>query len=480
MTNNVVNASKWAIVSQVIKLIIKFLLNIWLAKLVAPSDFGLISIVTIIINILAATGELGLVASIIQKREITNKQLSSVFWLNVIIGLCITVLLFLSSDLIARFYHKPQLTSIIKVISLCFLFNAFMLTHNAILIKNLSLKRFETYALISVVFSGLVALILAYFDFGIWALVMQQNVLFFTNAALVWIFETWRPMCFFSFREIKSLVSYGTNIFLSTILNTILSSLDILLIGRVYSNSSVGYYSFAQNLIIIPITALSGAVTKVLFPVMAKLQDDELKMKESYAIAITIVNLMVLPALSTIIVFTHFFISFFLGSEWLGAVVYIQLFCIISMFLPVSVLNLNILLVKGRSDKFLHLEIVKKIILVIGLLITINIGLKAVAIGVLITTCISFFLNLYYSGKVSGYKIKMQLIDLYPVFLITVAYTIVLILVKMFLESYLPQYLNAIFGLILGVGVFILLVKKYMGNTARIIQSLLYQIVNKK
>ncbi len=461
MTNKIIKAGTWAIVGQFTKLVVKFGVSIILARLLSPKEFGLMGMVSVLIVLLNSMSELGLFTSLIQKKEVNQTELSSVFWLTFILGLVISLLLFISAPWVALFYNQNELTKIIQVLSIIFFFNSLVLTHNAILTKVLNFKILEIYSTVSLVLSSIIALILAYFNFGVWALVYQQILNSLFNAVIVWYFQSWRPSFILHFKSIKSLLGFGFRVFISGLLNTLFGSIDTIIIGKFFSAASLGLYSFAQNLINVTVGTFTTAIVRVLFPVMAGAQNDAERLKSIYLKTNNLLNIFIIPVMGTICIFANQIVAIFLGNKWLDMVVYFQLFAIIGILYPISALNINLILAKGRSDKFLHLEIIKKILLVIGIAVGFQFGIVGILFGILGISLNGVLFNLYYAGNVSGYFLKNQLIDMVPVLALSGIYLIILYVSKLFFIPFTNNILGSILSILLSVGIFYILIKKY-------------------
>ncbi|MES2381217.1 MAG: lipopolysaccharide biosynthesis protein [Bacteroidota bacterium] len=461
MSKQIVKAGTWSIIGQFTKLIIKFGVNIALARLLTPKEFGLIGMVSVIIALLTSLGELGLFSSLIQKKEVNQRELSSVFWVSILLGIAICLLLYFTAPLIVIFYHEEALLPIIRALSLIFLFNSLILTHNAILTKQLNFKRMELFSTISVVVASLVSLSLAFLNFGVWALVAQQVVASVINVGLIWLYEKWRPSFIICKDSLKNLLGFGLKVFASSIINTAFSSIDTMIIGRYFSASILGLYSYAQTLINVSVGTFTSAFVKVLFPVMSEAQNDFERLKNTYKKALNMANLFIIPAMGTIAVLANEIIHLLLGEKWLPMVTYIQLFSILGILYPISALNINILLAKGRADKFLNLEIIKKVLLVIGIGIGLSFGILGMLIGIMTISFIGVFFNLYVSGKVSGYNIKDQLIDILPIAGIAIVYLIILYLSKILLIPFIGELLGIGISFCLAIISFVFILFKF-------------------
>lgn len=464
MSGRIINATSWALFGQFLKLSLRLAVNLILARLLSPKEFGIVGMVSVIITLLTALGELGLFSSIIQRKDINQKDLSSVFWLNVILGFIITAGLFFATPLIVKFYHEEALMNVVKVMSLNFLLNSFMITHNAILTKELHFKRIEMYSLVSVLVSSLASVVLAYQGFGVWALVFGQNINYFINAVLIWTYEKWRPSFLISKVSLEKLLSFGLRIFSSAVLNTFLGNVDSLIIGRYFSSVSLGLYSYSQTLINIPTITFSSAFVRVLFPVMSEHQDDNERLRITYKKALNLVNIIIIPVMGSIYVFAHPLVTIIINPAWTDIIPYIRLFSVIAVLYPISAINLNILMAKGFADKFLKLEIIKKVLYVAGILFGLYWGVLGILVSILITSVIGVYFNLYISGKVSNYTITDQLKDLIPVVSICAVYILLLQIVFSVSALWMSEIFAVFSSLIISVPVLIILFVKFQSE----------------
>ncbi len=465
MANSIGSATKWALIGQFTKLFLRFGVNILLAKVIAPSEFGLVGMVTVFITIFNVVSELGLVASIIQKNEVSEEELSSVFWVNVILGVFAAIVLFSISSFIADFYHKEELSLIIKVLSINFITSSFIITHNALLAKSLNFKAIELYSTIATIISSCVSIYMAFSGFGVWALVSQQIINVNLTVALTWFFNKWRPLFSFNIRSIKEMLRFGFKVFLSSILNTVFSSIDVLIIGRYFSSSVVGIYSYAQMLVNTPVANFSSAFVRVLFPVLSNLQDNDQLMKITYKKVISVVNVVIIPVMVTVYIFAEPIVQVLFNEKWIGLADYIKYFALIGMIYPISAININIILAKGQAGEFLKLEIYKKVILVVGVLIGINFGITGILRGILASSIASLLLNMYFSSKASSYKIYEQVVDQIPLLLISACYFISLLAADYFLSKHFGDIPRVIISLVISIPLFYLLLSRFLPNT---------------
>jgi teichuronic acid exporter len=452
-----VSAMAWGISGQFAKLFLKFGVSILLARMLSPKEFGLVGMVTVIIALLTSFSELGLVTSIIQKKEVTQQELSSVFWVNCILGLFVSILFYLSANLISDFYHEPDLVNVVKVLSLNFFLNSLILTHNALLSKSLNFKRYELYTTISTFVASFGAIALAYLNQGVWALVGLYSFTSIMNFLVVWVFEKWRPSFVLKFSLVRNMLSFGFKVSLSSILNTLVSGLDTIIIGKYFSTVTLGLYSFSQNIINIPTATFSGVFARTLLPVMSRLQEDIHETKKTYKRSINMVNFFFIPAMLSVVVLADPIVRIFLGDKWVLAIPYLRMFAIIAIFYPVSAININVLLAQSRGGEFLKLTVLKKSLLLVALLVGLNWGIMGILYALIVVSVIGLYFNMLVSGKASNYSVKDQIFDLIPISILSIAYTAILwmffLLFTPFFGQIISSFLSLLFSIALLLGV---------------------------
>lgn len=379
-----------------------------------PEQFGLIAMLAIFMSVADSFMDSGLGAALIQEHDLTQADLSSVFYFNIIIGICASSLLSISAPWIAAFYNQPALISLTRVMSLLLISNSFYMIQYNITVRNLNFKTITLVNIIANVFSGITGIILAYSGYGVWSLVAQQLVRSILISGLYWFFNTWRPSLTFSINSLKNLFGFGSRLLLSGLLNKIFDNIYSLIIGKSFSAVSLGYFTRAQTLSDLPTQSISGMVGRVTFPLFSRMQKDKEGIKRGIRKAITTLALIVFPLMIGISVTSRPLILILFTDRWIEAVPYLQILSLIGMFYPLSMINLNVLQALGRSDLFLRLEIIKKILIVANIAITWRWGILAMLYGMFITGLISYYLNCIYNKSLIKYRFIEQIYDLLP------------------------------------------------------------------
>jgi len=398
---------------------LQFLMGLVLARLLLPSDYGLVGMLAIFLAISQTFVDSGFSSALIQKKERTETDYSTAFFFNIGVGLFFYLILFFSAPFIADFYDTPELTSLTKVIGI----NVFITSLAVVQVAKLTIKLdFKTQAkasFISVFIGGCVGITMAYKGYGVWALVVQSLLRNGLNTLFLWFLSKWMPKAVFSKSSFKELFSFGSKLLGAGLLNTIFQNIYLLVIGKLFNARELGFYTRAQQFKKMPSENITNIIQRVTFPVLSSIQDDDEKLIKAYRSFIRLSAFIVFPLMIGLAVVAEPLIRLVLTEKWMPTVPLLQLLCIGSALYPVHAINLNILNVKGRSDLFLKLEIIKKILITIAILITFSFGVKAMVIGQIFTSFIAFFINTHYSGKMINYGAWKQIKDIIPIVLIT-------------------------------------------------------------
>lgn len=420
----------WSLLQNVGGKGITFIVMIILARLLTPEIFGLIGMLMIFIQVSQALVQAGFNQALIQKKDTDEEDYSSVFWINLVVSILIYAILFFGAPWIAAFYEQPILTELTRAFSLVFVINAFSYVQEARLSKEMRFKTLTIVSIPSTAIGGVVAVAMALMNYGVWSLIALQIVTRLTYAIQIWIFAKWKPMFAFNKQKAKSLFSFGSKLMISSIIHTIYQNIYLVIIGKFFPLSAVGYYQNANNLVRIPSTTISGALSKVTFPAFSSIQDDNKKLKEGSRKVIQQALFWICPAFVLAAALAVPLFRFVFTEKWLPAVPYFRWLCIVGIFIPITTYNLNIINVKGRSDLYLKLEIFKKAFTTIGIIIAVGIGINALLIFQAISAILMSIVNAYFSGKFINYPVKEQFKDVFQIFLLSAVVGIVVFLIN--------------------------------------------------
>ena len=429
-----VNGVIWSAIDRFSTQGIQFVFSILIARLLMPSDYGVIAMLGIFLAVSNTFVDSGFGAALVQKANRTETDFSTVFYFNIVVAIIFYALLWLASPYIASFYNIPMLKDVTRVVALTLVFSALGGIQNAKLSIAINFKTRAIISLISALSTGFMGLYLAYRGYGAWALVFQMVFSSLLNTILLWCFVRWMPSLVFSWQSFRQLFSFGSKLLASALLDTIYNNVYTLVIGKVYSSSSLGLYSRASGLAQYPSSNITGVLQSVTFPVLCSIQNDEERLADAYKRFIRMSAFVVFPLMIGLASVAEPFIRVVLTDKWEGAIYLLQIVCFSMMWYPIHAINLNILQVKGRSDYFLKLEIIKKIQGVCILCITVPISIVAMCYGSIASSLLSLVWNTYYTKRLIGYGFFSQIKDLLPIIIHSLLMGGIVLLVTHFIE----------------------------------------------
>lgn len=409
----------WRLLERFGAQIVAFIVSIILARLLDPVVYGTVAIVTVFTTIFQVFVDSGFGSALIQKKDADDLDFSTVFYFNVVTCLVLYLVMFFIAPLIANFYSNSQLTSIIRVLSLILVISGFKSIQTTYVAKNLQFKKFFWATLIGTVISAVIGIIMAYKGFGVWALVAQNLINQAIDTILLWFIVKWRPKWAFSFKRLKTLFSYGWKLLASALLDVGYNQSRALIIGKRYTSEDLAYYNRGEQIPNLAITNINSSIDAVLLPSMSSVQDKKERVKQILKRSITISSFVLLPIMAGIAVCADSIVAILLTDKWVPCIPYLRLFCAIYAFYPIHTANLNAMKAMGRSDYFLRLEVIKKII-GLGLLFAMMwISVKAIVISLLITNLLSLLVNTWPNRKILGYGVLEQIKDILPALMLT-------------------------------------------------------------
>jgi teichuronic acid exporter len=431
----------WSLAENLGLYVMQFVVSIILARLLLPEQFGLIGMLTLFMALAQSLLDSGFGSALIRKKDASQLDTCSVFYFNLVIGIGLTLLLWLTAPLIASFYSQPVLTPLTRFLSLNLLINSFRMVPSAVLTRRMDFKAMFKISLVAVIVSGGAGVGLAAAGYGVWSLAVQSVLDTLIRMFLMWRMSGWRPAKLFSLTSLKSMFAYGSRLLFSGLLDTFFNNIYQLFIGKVYSAADLGYYVRAQNIESVAVQPTGGALGRVMFPALASIQDDRVRMKQAYRKIITTSIYFHFPLMIGLLVVSGPLITLLMTPRWAPSVPYLQLFCLVGLPWPLHVLNLNILTVTGRSDLFLRLEVAKKVLVVVAIAATYPLGITALLYGQIATSLVSYVLNSYYSGKLVDYSMAQQVRDWLPYLLMSIGMGITMYFVGSVIAPDLPKML---------------------------------------
>ena len=418
MTDNLkadtIKALSWSFLESAVARVLRFIVGIILARILFPEQFGLIGMLLIFIAVAQVFVQSGFDAALIQKGKATPADICSIFYFNIFVGIVAVGGLCLAAPWIAAFFNQPVLESLLRVLSTTILIDSFGAIQSTLFNKEINFKALTKVSLIAGLLSGIVGVTLAVEGFGVWSLVAQQVSLSLFEVITLWVLSPWRPRLIFSFQSLRQMFGFGSRMLLSGILNQIFENIYFLVIGKLFSAVDLGLFTRARTIQELPSQTMSTVVGRVTFPVFSQSQGDPARLKRGLRKAITALVLLNFPLMVGLAVTAKPLVIVVLGQKWAGCIPFLQLLCIAGLLYPLQVMNLNILTSMGRSDLFLRLEIIKKAVTVLNLLIAWRWGILGIIYGLVTLSLISFYLNSYYTSRLIDYSPREQLQDLSP------------------------------------------------------------------
>ena len=402
----------WSSVERFSNQGVQFVFSIILARLLSPSDYGIIAMVTIFFAVAQSFVDSGFSNALVRKTDRVEEDLSTCFYFNIGVGIIAYIVLFLIAPLVANFYNQPILSPIIRITGLEVMLNSLCVVQQALFTIKIDFKSQAKITLSATVISGIVGILLAYQGYGIWALVWQGVASSIVRMGLLWLMSKWRPRTGFSKSSFNYLFGYGSKLLASGLLDTIYNNIYPIVIGKFYNPAQLGNYSRALGWAQLPSANIPSILQRVTFPVLSAIQDDTLRLQNSYRRLLKLSAFIVFPLMMGLAAIASPLIRVILTAKWDGCVLYLQILCFALMLYPIHAINLNLLQVKGRSDLFLRLEIIKKIIGVVILIITIPLGITAMCLGMVFSSIICLIVNTYYTSRFIDVGLLTQLKDL--------------------------------------------------------------------
>ena len=448
LKNKTVKGVVWSSVERFSVQGVHFLVMVVIARILTPRDFGLVGMLAIFMAASQSLIDSGFSQALIRKQDRTETDNSTVFYFNIVASAFIYAILFLISPWVAEFYNEPQLVSLMRVMCLLVIINSFVVVQRAIYTATLNFKVQAKATFSSAVISGLVGVGMAVSDFGVWALVGQQLCAAIVNVILLWWYSSWRPKLIYSWTSFRELFAFGSNLLLSGLLDTVYNNVYQIVIGKIFSAASLGFFSQAKHISSLPSSNINGIIVRVTYPVLSTIQDDDERLSVNYRKLLRTSAFIVFPLMCGLAGISRPLVNILLGSKWNFTATLLIPICMAMMWYPIHAINLNLLKVKGRSDLFLKLEIIKKILGVSMLIATVPLGLIVMCYSTIVNSLIALIINTYYTGKLIHVGFVQQMRDLSFTLLLSLSMFAVVYGLTLFFNNY---YLQLTAGLFVGV-----------------------------
>ena len=404
---------------------VSFIVSIILARILAPEVYGTLALVTVIITILQVFIDSGLCNALVQKKNADDLDFSSAFFFNMLVCISLYLLMFAGAPLIARFYRNDELVPIVRWISLSLVLFGVKGVQQAYVARNYLFKRMFFATIIGTVGGAVVGIAMAYMGYGVWALVGQMLFNSAADTAILWLTVKWKPRLIFSFERLKGLLSYSWKILVSSLLDSLQSNITALIIGRKYTESDLAYYNRGRQFPTLATYVFNSSMDSVLLATMSAEQDDTARVSHMTRRTVRVSSYVMWPVAVGLAVCAEPLIRLLLTDVWLPCVPYMQIFCITCAFQPIYTANLSALKSLGRSDLFLKLELIKKVLGLSLIVISMRWGILAMALSEVITMLIGHMINSVPSRRLLNYGYFQQLRDIMPSVLLSVAMGVV-------------------------------------------------------
>lgn len=425
-----------------------FIAMIVLARLLGPEDFGLVGMIAVFIAIGKSLTDSGMSHSLIRTTRPGQKDFSTVFYINLVMSLIVYALIYILAPFIADFFGYQVLINLVRTYCVIFIIIAFSAVQLAILTRNMKFRAIALYNIPSNLIGVLIGISLGYLGYGVWSIIWMYLAIEIVRTILLWGFSDWKPKLIFSWRKFREHYGFGYKLMLSGLLNTLFQNIYNVLIGKFYSAQSLGYYERSKQFTTYPSSTLTGVISKVTYPMLSSITNDKERLEKTYRNLLKSSFFIIAPIMLATAAVAEPLFTLVLGEEWLPAVIYFQILSLAMMLHPVHSFNLNILKVFGRSDLFLKIEVIKKIITVLAVLVAFQFGVIGLVWSSVFTSFSSLYVNMHYSSNLINYPVKQQIIDLAITLLITLGIAVLINLLVQAMEDF-----HTIYQIIIPIGV---------------------------
>ena len=421
--------------------LISFLVTIVLARILSPSDFALIALLTIFVAVCNVLVDSGFSQAIIRDEHLQNRDLSSVFIFNMLLSVGLYGILFFLSPYIASFYQVPELTFLARVVFLVIIFNSLTLIQNAILKKELKFAMVEKYSVLGSLCAGIISLVMVFMGAGIWALVANMVLMPFFRSCFLWKISKWRPSLSFSFLSIQKYFRFSIFLMLHNVIDVIIANLNSLLIGKIYTKNDLGYYSQACKIGNYIVTPFNSVLSKVVYPISAKLNSNQDKLVEGYRQIVGVVLFVTLPFMMFVIFKADDVMAFFFGEKWRASGVFLRLLAVLDMVQIIQNVFINAVIINGKTKVMFIFTVIRQFLRVALLLITLSISVKAIVLGFVMSSIVGSLLYIGLGMYYLRYKLKTMFIDNLKTFFATLLSILLVLLLGTFFENTVTRFL---------------------------------------
>ena len=467
----------WKLMEQILSQGVSILVSIVLARILLPEDYGVVTVVLIFINICDVFIQQGFASTLIQRKEVDQKDLSSMFYASLVISMILYLILFFSAPYIQRFFGSgyDSLSAILRVMGLQIPFSAFKAIQQAIVSRELIFKKFFFATLGGKLVSGAIGIIMAIKGLGAWALAGQSLSCVVVDTLILTLIVSWHPIWYFSWTRVKPMLVFGANLVAAGLVDTIYNKLRSFVIGNKYSPADLGYYDQGDKFPALMMVTINSSLNTVLFPVLSKLQGGTKEMMQACRRSIKTSTFILFPFLAILALVSNDLIPLLLTDKWQPSIIYAQIFCAIYSFYPIYGINLQAIKAIGKGKEFFILEFSKKISGIACLIIGIPYGLMGIAISLLISTIINYFINGCAARIVLKYSWKNQILDILP----NVIANIVMIITVALLPRFASHFINIVYLRVVAISVYTLVCLAIKNENLKYLNSIITDVIKK-
>lgn len=458
----------WSAIDNVTQMGVTFVVSIILARLLSPDDYGLIGIIAIFTAVCNTLINAGFTTALIRKKEVTDDDYNTSFIVNMGLSIALYIIVFLCAPLISQFFEREELAILTRVSSLGMIIGALAIVQQTRLTKRIDFKSQTKITIVASIISGLVGIVMAFFGFGVWSLVAQQLVSQSLRTVMLWLVNKWIPRLKFSSKSFHELFGFGWKMMISSMLYTIWKELYQVVVGKFYSPATLGQYTRSKHFSQMLTSNLTNVIQRVTFPVLSDIQDDKTRMLSAYRRIIKITMFVSTISCFFLAAVAEPLIYCLIGPKWHEAAVYLPPICFIGVLYPLHAINLNMLQVQGRSDLYLGLEIVKRIMALLPLIVGALVGIMPMLYVDIVLGVVSYFLNSHYSGTFIDYSSWNQIKDIAPSFLLAT-----LVAISVYFLKFIPVSCWIVFPLQMVIGTSVLLLLCYLSKNKEFREILL-------
>lgn len=404
----------WSTIQQIVGRVTTFVVNLALARLLVPEDFGTVAVLGIFIGISSQLADIGFGSSLVRSEKVDDIDLSTIFYYNIGMSSLLYLVLFVAAPWIADYFHNPVLSSVLRVTSLSLIINSLSGMQSILVWRQMQFRKDMIIQFSMGAISGITGIVMAYLGYSYWSLVGMGLAGAIVRCVGYWFSSPWRPKLIFSMERLKIHFGYGSRMVAAKMLTSLCDNVVTIIVGRFFSLATLGLMGNAGALYIVPVSVIADPINKVTFPVLVRFQNNKEKLRAGYRRVMRLLFQLSCPIMVALIVLAHPFYHFFYGDKWMAAAPYFQILCICGILFPINSYNINLLEAKGRSDLHLRLEFVRRVVAVSAAFIGVLFGIYGLLWSTAITQVIHLFINSYYSGRFIDFPLKQQLGELFP------------------------------------------------------------------